>query len=887
MRRNVQVPAQQEATAEIIYEVPISEASKFVNLFRNLENDDLKISEINVTSNSIEHALMKLRNSSTNHSFKSPNTLEILVSGHDSSHHVPANDFLMKLRQIKILFQKRVHYVMRDRKNILCRIILPTFIALLFLVIVEHLNVDPFVPMKMSPSTYINPSIMLSPISWSHQMNEFVANYMNSEHVSFLVSAENSKMIENLVDFGRKDVMRFRRELIAAFEFGANKSHHIWYNLWVLHSLPIAITTYSNILLRHITKDESLEIITFNHPIAVANIECRTNELWSHVFIVLMILFIMFGYFTIEIVLYLFELSSKEIANGLMHLQIMSGVPPWIYWFATIVFDLLFFIIVVVVRIALFTLLDNYHKFFTYDFNFGVFSLLVFIFGTTGLMYAYIISFLYKPTNRTYAHLFEFNFLCHLIVAMSYLLFPSPGDIEETQRRYSLLTYVFMWFPFLNFPWAVARYLKQWLKNNECSLTCSSRLKSWCGTVHTASKSALEFSTYENPNGILLELTFLAISLIISAVIFILMNFGFVDLVHNYFKSKEPPYRNYDEDVKHERIEIHHIKEESRHFQIPLLVDGLSKNYIKRLKPITCVEDVSFMANHGTCFGILRGYEAGKTTVFDMMTAKTIPTRGNVSVEGVEMRTNKREYFSKIGYCPRMSPVLDKFTGKEMLLLIASLNGSRSDPENLVSEWISASGLDELQHVKCEDYTDGSKRLLSTVLALLGHPKVVFLDEPTSEIDSQTRRHLYDIIEQVKYSHRTVVFGSTSAIECYLLCDRLTILKNGAMHCLGHPHDLRKHYDLGFFIVIKVQSDIMSMREVRYLEDHMIRVFGSKAAHLIEHYRGLLHYQIADTKLRVSVIFKRMEEIKESNSIIEEYFVRTTTLEDIFDFFSH
>lgn len=85
----------------------------------------------------------------------------------------------------------------------------------------------------------------------------------------------------------------------------------------------------------------------------------------------------------------------------------------------------------------------------------------------------------------------------------------------------------------------------------------------------------------------------------------------------------------------------------SGYLQIPLMVDGLGKNYLKWFRSTPFVDDVSFMTEHGTCFGILGAHEAGKTIAFDMMSAKIRPTKGNVSVEGVRMiGDKKRVYFN-------------------------------------------------------------------------------------------------------------------------------------------------------------------------------------------------------------------------------------------------
>lgn len=222
-----------------------------------------------------------------------------------------------------------------------------------------------------------------------------------------------------------------------------------------------------------------------------------------------------------------------------------------------------------------------------------------------------------------------------------------------------------------------------------------------------------------------------------------------------------------------------------------------------------------------------------------------------------------------------------------MLMLIASLKGIDDDVGSVVDELISSTGkitsvmlwlcisktlqwfslslfwtgLDDIQHEKCESYSDGSKRILSTVLSLIGNPQVIFLDEPADDIDSESRRHVYDIFEQVKLADKILVLGSkrypcliiSSYVhvashytnlwkiyrpkECELLCDRITMLMNGVMHCIGNPQDLRNQFSLGYFVMIKVNPDPSSVKNVDFLEKNIINVFGSESCRLIADYK--------------------------------------------------
>ncbi|XP_065212709.1 phospholipid-transporting ATPase ABCA3-like [Planococcus citri] len=287
------------------------------------------------------------------------------------------------------------------------------------------------------------------------------------------------------------------------------------------------------------------------------------------------------------------------------------------------------------------------------------------------------------------------------------------------------------------------------------------------------------------------------------------------------------------------------------------------------------------------CFGVLGVDGSGKTTILKMMTAETTPTSGDASIQGISLTSDTKRYVSKIGYCPQTNPLMDELTGREMLALIASLRGiSGYDSEVLIDQWISFLKMEKYQHRFCSTYSNGSKRKLCTALALLGNPKVVFLDEPTTDLDPVSTRRLHDIIKKCKSAGLIVVLASPNMEECEILCDRLTILVRGVMQCIGTLKDLKKQYAQGYSVTLKIHYDVTSADETFALEENMTNVFNPQYCELIEEQRGLLRYHISDPAVQWSDLFRNLEDIKNNNPIVEEYIATNTTLDDIFISFS-
>ncbi|XP_065212724.1 ATP-binding cassette sub-family A member 17-like [Planococcus citri] len=455
---------------------------------------------------------------------------------------------------------------------------------------------------------------------------------------------------------------------------------------------------------------------------------------------------------------------------------------------------------------------------------------------------------------------------------------------------YYPLKYIILFIPFLNFTLLFNKFLEIWKHNSACD-SCQPFLKSSCeGNLQKL--SFWSFPSSGNPNGLSLGLLFLFIDIILYAVLLSLINMGYIDRWFNSLTSfllrHSDDGQDDEYDVKQERFEIENIKKDkSKYNKTSLIADGLSKNYFTSIKPTTAIENISFIAQRGTCFGILGVNGAGKSTILKILAGKICPSKGNVSIEGVELNTRKSEYFSMIGYCPQTSPLFDEFTGKEMLEIFGLLSGIRKkDIETITDKWISDFELEKIQDKICKIHSHTNKRKLSIAISLIGDPKVVILDEPTCGIDSDGKNKFYEIMSKHRESGKTIIFCSTSMDECQKLCDRITIIINGEMHCIGTVAHLKKKFAVGFSVSIRIRRSGSSSKDVVLLEQNILNVFGHRYCFLKEEHRDLLYYHIKDPSLSWSTVFERMENIKRNNAIVEDYILRNISLKEIFTAFT-
>lgn len=150
-----------------------------------------------------------------------------------------------------------------------------------------------------------------------------------------------------------------------------------------------------------------------------------------------------------------------------------------------------------------------------------------------------------------------------------------------------------------------------------------------------------------------------------------------------------------------------------------------------------------------------------------MLTGEERISRGDVFLNGLNLKSDMRKVYKIIGYCPQFDALFDNLTGREILEIFALIRGV---PRNEVGTYavLAATDLDFIEHVdkKVSQLSGGNKRKLSTALALVGNPKVIFLDEPTTGMDPATKRNLWNIIIKLRDQGKSIVLTSHSMEEC-------------------------------------------------------------------------------------------------------------------------
>jgi ABC-2 type transport system ATP-binding protein len=281
----------------------------------------------------------------------------------------------------------------------------------------------------------------------------------------------------------------------------------------------------------------------------------------------------------------------------------------------------------------------------------------------------------------------------------------------------------------------------------------------------------------------------------------------------------------------------------------PLLV---VKELVKQYPGVRAVDGVSFSIEQGTCFGLLGPNGAGKTTTVEIMEGIIPATSGQVLYCGAPI---DRRFNYEAGVQFQTTAIQDYLTVREVLELFRKLY-PRTLPLNELVEMCS---LGEFLDRDAKKLSGGQRQRLALALALVNDPSVLFLDEPTTGLDPQSRRHFWDLVNLIKGRGKTLVLTTHYMEEAYVLCDEIAIMDHGRIIAQGPPKGLLKSQFEGVVIEIP-RAD-----------------FTPPPGFPWKHYErdGLIEFQTTDVNAT-------LRELMEQGVSLHHLQVKSRTLEDLF-----
>ena len=216
-----------------------------------------------------------------------------------------------------------------------------------------------------------------------------------------------------------------------------------------------------------------------------------------------------------------------------------------------------------------------------------------------------------------------------------------------------------------------------------------------------------------------------------------------------------------------------------------ITVRDLVKTYPAR-PPVEAVRGVTLDVRVGECFGLLGPNGAGKTTTLEIVEGLLAPTSGEVTVLGRQWNTHESELRERIGISLQETRLSDKLRVRETLELFRSFYKTGLEPDAAMA----LVSLNEKARAFVDKLSGGQKQRLAVACALVGEPELLFLDEPTTGLDPQSRRQLWDVIRDFKARGRTVLLTTHYMDEAERLADRVAVIDQGKVIAIGTPQEL-------------------------------------------------------------------------------------------------
>lgn len=224
------------------------------------------------------------------------------------------------------------------------------------------------------------------------------------------------------------------------------------------------------------------------------------------------------------------------------------------------------------------------------------------------------------------------------------------------------------------------------------------------------------------------------------------------------------------------------------------------KNLYKYYPGVKAVDDVSFAIPHGICFGLLGPNGAGKTTTIEVIEGIQKPDRGIILYKG---KQRDKHFKQEVGIQLQHTELQQYLTVKEILLTFRNLYSRRANLDELVSLCY----LEEMLNRDNRKISGGQKQRLLLAIALANDPELLFLDEPTTGLDPQARRHVWDIVQSIKKKGKTIILTTHYMEEAQTLCDVVAIMDHGKIIAMDSPINLLNQYCRGVTITLPSSVD--------------------------------------------------------------------------------
>ncbi|XP_071529902.1 phospholipid-transporting ATPase ABCA3-like [Panulirus ornatus] len=833
-------------------------------------------------------------------------------------------------QRAKAFFTKRAIYSMRKWVLLVTQGLLPVLVTILCLLVDASFDETT----HMQPARVLN--ISMFPYSTSYVFadpgKEDLAEAYESLFWGPYEVSRTENVTESLLTEAEENLLLYRENSVCSAEFlrgeGNSTTFRMMYQSIPLHSPGVSTSLIGNALLRFATNSTRHSITTSNRPLppnrswVIGGGNTSVSSLLYAMVMPLALALLSASYLV-------FPLQERE--TKAKQVQVMTGAPIWMLWATTFLWDVMAYMVSALIVFIIIMIFDSKH-YFTVGEAPGVLFLLLMLYGWGSIPMAYVFSFPFHSAASGFAVLALVNIVAGQIMSTAVWALDLSQQ-HSLMVASNVLNWISSFIPTYPASMGFMHLVNTSSYNDQCNVFNKTVMEDLCESlVHYLPESPIvqccpqcadvgtetcfqgrSYFLFDNI-GMGQDLLSLFVNGVFFFTILILIESITWGKGTNCVSDKEESNEDVvqDDDVAAEATLVDDLlrkRMEDENFEddATLLVSGLSKQFYGAAHP--AVDKISFRVRRGECLGLLGVNGAGKTTTFRMLTGDEYPSSGDALIDKISVQNTTSKFVQQIGYCPQFDAALGELTGVEMLTLVGRLRGvSDRSLKHKVSYLVTLVGLTECAERPSSTYSGGNRRKLSTAMALVGSPPLVFLDEPTSGVDPVSRRRVWTAISQAISNGQSVVLTSHSMEECEALCSRIIIMSRGNLRCIGTTGHLKAKFGQGYNLQVKLRT--FSLRQQTSIENE--EVYNAKVtklentirtclpgAALTDQHKGMMAFRVP-SRVSWGRLFFVMETLKAGrnpavvdavekgvadpppSSLVEDYAASDTSLEQVF-----
>ncbi|XP_068150684.1 phospholipid-transporting ATPase ABCA3-like [Drosophila tropicalis] len=819
--------------SEVIYRLPSEYTSKYAALLNDLDRGShgLKLDGYGISVATIEDVFVKMNvenglkfqggNSTVLNSLiqlaknKLMNTLNVKNEEQRQFRNLSIFDLKLPDRNFsyrfvmhcQALIYKNVWITLRNYWVLILQILIPIVFTSLIIINSRGGRIYYELPeILISPLQYRESVAVIEDRTSNSPLANAYASYVESFGARFtLINTNNVPFEEFILDTAKGQRQTVDAKYIAGVTIDESKLT-VWLNNQPFHTAPLTLNVLHNAFARqYMGENAGTAVCNGPLPYSEDTLPLRLNKgqkLGAEIALnVSLTMSFITSFFVLPVI--------KERATRAKLLQYLTGLNIFSYWFSQWVWDYIIFIfiaILYILTIAAYQELGYSH--FSDLIRYFVFLL---IFGIPALPLSYVLSYFFMDgatglTRTAIATALTGTAFFTLILSLQFESFQLRDTADE-------LTWYFRIFPHFCLANGLHNIHIGFNIRRGCSFSGIKKLStsSICAKVPICCNIPGYFA-WRHP-GILPEIVFLVVVAICLFLILMAIDAKFVSNSFAFLKSKWKSRRSeggagsrssdplYKDGIRGEIERIQNFTDEQLN-QMPLVLNSISKRYGK----LIAVNNLSFFVDHGECFGLLGINGAGKTTTFKMLTGDSKITSGSAYVVGLNLKTQMRKVFPKIGYCPQFNALFEELTGRETLRIFCLLRCiQRYRIKRICNDLANFFGFQPHVDKRVKHYSGGNKRKLSVAISFIGNPMVLYLDEPTCGMDPSAQRQLWQILATIRSHGKSSVLTTHSMEECEALCTRIAIMISGQLKCIGSIQQIKNNYSNGLILKIRVK----------------------------------------------------------------------------------